>query len=189
MLSRFNRICPIKRPWSQLNSHLPDDCLKDVRGFPVIVASRTRKPAIRWILSAKIRAQSAIVTKAIAIHPMYAEPLASFGVTRVKRLSETAKHKSEKVDSDIIKIILFKGLYMSSHTEMTCEYVLYSEILIYTVPHKNTPKNFSKIFYKTKPIVIKALYVVSQIILPQNDVIIYFNLFSDTSTSFILTTL
>src|SRR6218665_3906230 len=35
----------------------------------------------------------------------------------------------------------------------------------------------------------KSLYVVSQIILPQNGVIIYFNLFSDTSINFVLTTL
>src|SRR6218665_348310 len=62
-------------------------------------------------------------------------------------------------------------IYLYMHTI----YIIY----IYTVPHKKThQKTSQKIFYKTKPKCNKSLYVVSQIILPRNHVIIYFNLSS-----------
>src|SRR6218665_2384300 len=63
-----------------------------------------------------------------------------------------------------------------------CIYIyiyIYICMSIYTLcPIKKHTKKLFKIFHKTKPIVIKCVYVVSQIILPQNDVTIYFNLSS-----------
>src|SRR6218665_3863324 len=42
--------------------------------------------------------------------------------------------------------------YFKHKVTILHEYILYS---IHCAPLKNTPKNFSKIFYKTKPLVIK----------------------------------
>lgn len=77
--------------------------METVRGFPVILAYRIPKPTIKWIRSTKRRAHNAIAIRTIAINPMYDDPVASVGVFRVKRVSEKAKHKSETVDSQILK--------------------------------------------------------------------------------------